>query len=288
MKYMHFNSSCPYAGLANMLALAGHDTEDFQIAIDMNLPLLLHYDQETGYYQAGASLQSARWFNLYLNPRGYRYVEAPYAKGDVLSLLKPGTMLGMEISPQSRHAVVFLGEENGIYRFLNNKWESTPEPELLDLSPQECLERLSDRVIMGHLEQQEASPVDFIPLFKEALATWDCLRMELLRFIACEQSPQAMREAMNRLFRPLLLDGLTMLQLLGCEEQVQHLTELQGKFLQTIRRGQATRLSNDISPADIHQAIDGFTQLITEKMDATTAQSACENNKEHHNGQAIS
>ena len=134
MKYMHFNSSCPYAGLANMLERMGHDTEDFQIAIDMNLPLLLHYDEKTGYYQAGASLQSARWFDLYLNPRGYRYVEAACDKGDVLSLLKPGTMLGIQVSAQSRHAVVFLGETNSVYSFLNNKWENAPEPDRLDLS----------------------------------------------------------------------------------------------------------------------------------------------------------
>ncbi len=38
MKYMHFNSSCPYAGLANLLDLHGLDTEDYKIALEMGCP----------------------------------------------------------------------------------------------------------------------------------------------------------------------------------------------------------------------------------------------------------
>jgi len=67
MKYMHFNSSCPYAGVANLLELQGMDKEDYKIALEMNLPYFLRRDVITGYYQSGSSLQSAEWFDLYLN-----------------------------------------------------------------------------------------------------------------------------------------------------------------------------------------------------------------------------
>lgn len=75
MKYMHFNSSCSYAGLANMLAFLGFETEDYQIALDIKLPFLIHFDPETGSYRAGAMLQSKEWFELYLRPRGFCYKE---------------------------------------------------------------------------------------------------------------------------------------------------------------------------------------------------------------------
>ena len=39
-KYMTFNSSCSYAGLANMLLRYGVDTQDREIARDMKLPFL--------------------------------------------------------------------------------------------------------------------------------------------------------------------------------------------------------------------------------------------------------
>jgi len=40
MKYMTFNSSCSYAGVANMLAQYGIDTYDRTIAQKMKLPYL--------------------------------------------------------------------------------------------------------------------------------------------------------------------------------------------------------------------------------------------------------
>ena len=69
MKMMSFNSSCAYAGLANMLEALGVDTEDRLIALDMGLPYL--FAREEGQYRAGPMLQSARWFDLYLRPRGF-------------------------------------------------------------------------------------------------------------------------------------------------------------------------------------------------------------------------
>lgn len=38
MKYMTFNSSCAFAGVANMLAAYGIDKEDREIALGMQLP----------------------------------------------------------------------------------------------------------------------------------------------------------------------------------------------------------------------------------------------------------
>ncbi len=69
MKYMTFNFSCSYAGVANMLEQYGIDTDDRSIAMGMKLPYLFAY--ENGVYMAGPMLQSAAWFNLYLNPIGF-------------------------------------------------------------------------------------------------------------------------------------------------------------------------------------------------------------------------
>ena len=65
MKYMTFNSSCSYAGLANLLSFYGIDTEDRKIALDMDLPFL--FDCKDGYYSSGPMLQGGKWFNLYLS-----------------------------------------------------------------------------------------------------------------------------------------------------------------------------------------------------------------------------
>lgn len=34
-------------------------------------------------------------------------------------------MLGIRVSPRSRHAVIYVGMQGDRYRFLNNKWENS-------------------------------------------------------------------------------------------------------------------------------------------------------------------
>ena len=46
MKYMTFNASCAYAGLANILERFGIETEDREIALAMGLPYLFAKEGE--------------------------------------------------------------------------------------------------------------------------------------------------------------------------------------------------------------------------------------------------
>ena len=45
---MTFNSSCAFAGVANMLAAYGIDKEDREIALGMQLPYLFEKDRTRG------------------------------------------------------------------------------------------------------------------------------------------------------------------------------------------------------------------------------------------------
>ena len=262
MKYMHFNSSCSYAGMANMLELQGFETEDYKIALDMGLPYFLRYDDESKNYQAGPMLQSAEWFNLYLKPRGFRHIEQVVSRKMILQALQPGSMLGIQVTPGSKHAVVFLGEDNGVYQFLNNKWENSEEPDYLEFSAEECLNRLPEQVVVGHLECCEAEEVDLLPYYEESLANWEKLRKELQQFISEIQSPQALRESMNRVFRPLLLDGLSMAKLLGEKELEECLAKLQKQFLAMIRKNEAVKLAEVLESSETGKVIENVMRLI--------------------------
>lgn len=266
MKYMTFNSSCPYAGLANLLERYGIDTEDQQIALDMGLPYFLRYDRGTGYYQAGASLQTAEWFNLYLKPRGFCYVEKVYEKHELFQKLKPISMLGLQVTAQSKHAVIYLKQEEGMFLFLNNKWKESDEPERLSLTKTELLDRLPNIVVVGSLERCQPEQVDIASYLRESLDTWEQLRTELQEYIACEQTPESLRESMNRLFRPLLLDGLTMMQLAQNDSQTQLLSELQKIYLTALRRNQSVTLADTMSPAIIDRAVAGMKFVIQDRM----------------------
>ena len=125
MKYMTFNSSCSYAGVANMLEQYGVDTDDRSIALGMKLPYL--FSREDGIYMAGPMLQSAGWFNLYLNPIGFEMIEKEVPAEQVPEYLmqRKTAMLGLQVDEGGKHAVVYIGHQDGKLVFLNNKWEQT-------------------------------------------------------------------------------------------------------------------------------------------------------------------
>lgn len=266
MKYMHFNSSCSYAGLANILAMLEYDTEDYQIALDMNLPYLLNYDEKSGCYQAGPMLQSEEWFNLYLKPRGFFYTEQWIEKNNLPDSLHPGMMLGIQVTPRSKHAVVFLEKKDNRFYFLNNKYQNSEEEERLSLSKEELLERLPEFVMVGRIEQCEVKTIDMLPLLHKAISNWEKLRKEVQEFVSEVQTPQNMKNSMNRLFRPLLLDGITMMQLLEKEKQAEQLRELQKKYLAVVREEREARLADEFDCTAFDEAVDTFIGLVREKI----------------------
>ena len=239
------------------------DTEDYQIALDMGLPYFLRQEERTGVYLNGPMLQSAEWFNLYLKPRGFCYIEQFVERDDVLQTLRRGSMLGIQVTPTSKHAVVFLGMQEDKYKFLNNKWETSEEPEGLLLSAEECLERLPEQVTVGCLKPCAEGKAELKPYYEEALVNWEKLRTELHMFISVLQSPLALKEAMNRLFRPLLLDGISMAKLLDKKELTDCLEKLQKEFLAGVRKNEAVCLAEEFSRGELDKAVDAFVEMIT-------------------------
>ena len=135
MKYMHFKASCSYAALAAIMELNGVDTEDYKIALEIKLPWL--FSKEDGAYISGSMLQSAKWFNLWLLPRGYRMTEEMVEREQLCSYLrahKPA-MLGIR-TPYGKHAVVFT-DYNGKNHFMNPTHESSGERIELSFSQEE-------------------------------------------------------------------------------------------------------------------------------------------------------
>ena len=262
MKYMTFNSSCSYAGVANMLAQYGVDTDDRTIAHAMKLPYLFTKEDDT--YLSGPMLQSAAWFNLYLHPIGYNMLENRAEREQIPStLLNTKTaMLGLRVSPQSKHAVVYQGMDNGNYRFLNNKWQHTDEPEQLLLSEAELLSRLDDYVMVAALEHTPCKAVDFEPLLRQSIQTLDELKQDILSFCAQEQTPQAIMAAMNTLFRAILLDGITTLELCAEAALAEKLRIVQSEFMTAVKKNTTVILSEEVSVDLLVEAIEEYKRLI--------------------------
>lgn len=267
MKYMTFNSSCSYAGLANMLALHGIDTTDREIALDMGLPYL--FAHEDGAYLAGPSLQSAKWFDLYLNPRGFSLQETPVEKEKVPQFLREQTcaMLGLFVANAGKHAVVFTGMENDHFCFLNNKWEQEPSPDTLLLTEEELLSRLDDTCMVAVLQPISPRPAPIQKRMAQSLTILTQYRQVLLDTCIQSQPTAELRALLNPLFRALLLDGITMMELLGNKALQAKLTALQRGFLTALRSQESElRLADHLSIEELDSALDEYRQLIEAAM----------------------
>lgn len=251
MKYMTFNSSCSYAGVANMLEQYGVDTDDRSIALGMKLPYMFSY--EDGVYMAGPMLQSAEWFNLYLHPIGFDMHEIEVPATEVPAYLKQHkvAMLGLQVDDSGKHAVVYTGSQDDLLVFINNKWEHTDVPELIKLSETELIAQIGSSVMIATLEPIPSQATDLstrlsnsVPIIRQNLS-------EIQELCSREETVALLRSKLNTVFRPLLLDGITMLGLLGKEKLASRFTEIQRLFLNVLRQDAATivRLA-DYLPVD--------------------------------------
>ena len=262
---MHFKASCSYAALAAIMEQNGVDTEDFQIALEIKLPWL--FAKEDGAYRSGPMLQGAKWFNLWLLPRGYRMVEKTVTRGalcDYLRSHKPA-MLGLQTS-QGKHAVVFT-EYDGTYRFLNPTRENSGEPTELTFSEEELLATVGQEPTVGVVSPTEPEPQSLTPYLRDSLCVIreNCAAIEA--FAAEQHAPDDYLPAMNRLFRPLLLDGITMLALAGEPALAQAFTALQQQFLSFMRGTREKALRETLYLDKLHELTEQYAHLIERQIE---------------------
>jgi hypothetical protein len=262
MKYMTFNASCSYAGLANLLDWYGVDVEDRVIALKIELPYL--FAREGRRYLSGPMLQGAEWFDLYLHPIGFTFIERRLERAEVFSFLKdhPPAMLGLHVTPESKHAVVYTGGGGGEYCFINNKRQDSTEPETLRLTETALLSRLDKTVVVGMLEKIGPRPSALHDRLAGSPGVLLALQSEINDFCTQQQTPAAQAAALNDLFRPLLLDGITMLELLENTEPAASLRTVRAQLLPLIRAGRPAVLSESIDLSLLNASIRAYHDRI--------------------------
>ena len=262
VKYMTFNSSCSYAGLANLLSFYGVDTEDRKIALEMGLPFL--FDFEDGCYVSGPMLQSEKWFNLYLKPIGYTMTEKEVNKEQICAYLRDlqYAMLGIYISEGKKHAVIYTGMKDGKFCMLNNKWEQADEPDTLLLSEQELLQRVDEMVMVAVLNKNTCETVQTESPMNRSISVLQTLAKEIADFCSQERSSIDIRSSMNGLFRAILLDGITMLDLIGETQISQKLKIVQGQFMNAVKENKPLQLNQQLDMALLDSAITEYVDLI--------------------------
>ena len=265
MKHMHFRASCSYAALAAIMELNGVDTEDYKIALEIKLPWL--FSKADGAYISGPMLQCAKWFNLWLLPRGYRMTEEIVEREQLCNYLrthKPA-MLGIQ-APYGKHAVVFT-EFDGKYCFINPTHENSGERIELSFSEEELLGLVDQETMVGTVIPAKPEPQLLTPYLKTSLFVIreNCAATEA--FAAEKHDPNAYFPMMNRLFRPLLLDGITMLELAGGTDLAQEFTALQQQFMTFMRGTREEALRETLSMNSLNDLTERYAHLIEQQIE---------------------
>ena len=267
MKYMTFKSSCSYAGVANMLEQYGMDTDDRAIAMGMKLPYL--FSHKDGVYMAGPMLQSAEWFNLYLNSIGFEMCETEVPAEQVADYLKQQktAMLGLQVDETSKHAVVYTGSQDEKLIFLNNKWEQDPGPVRFLLSQEELLNRIGSSAMVATLQKICPKEVYLYSKFTDSISVILQNLTEIKSVCSRQETVGALRSMLNTLFRSLLLDGISMLGLLGEVELADKFSHIQNTFLTVLRQdpGSKVVLGDYISITEFESLVFEYVRLITKE-----------------------
>lgn len=238
MKYMHFNSSCSYAGLANLLYSDGIDTEDFVIALAIDLAYLLVKDGAS--YLAGTMLQSKEIFDIYLNPLGYELIEKNYDKDEVLKILEAGDknyMIGVNIAQGNKHAIIFKEHKDNEFRFINNKYDDSDEPDEFLWTAEELKKRLDEKTFLAHLEKCDAKEMDLEEILLASIKNLGELKKDIINFSKRVITKEELRESMNTLFRAVLLDLETMFILIEEDKLMKRTKKLQKEYINVIKKG---------------------------------------------------
>ena len=264
MKYMTFNSACSFAGVANMLEQYGVDTTDRKIALGMKLPYLFAYDE--GAYVSGPMLQKAEWFNLYLNSIGFVLIEKKISADKVVDYLKnqKTAMLGIKMENGGKHAVVYKGIESDKLLFINNKWENEAVPSEIKITEEELREKVDSEVVIATLQQIHPTKVCIREKLEESVLVLQANVLEIVGLCKEEVSVAYLQAKLNVLFRPLFLDGITMLHLIGETELAEEWKVMQGNLLSTLRqdKNQSVKLGKYISIDELRALAQRYIELI--------------------------
>lgn len=264
MKYMTFNSSCSYAGIANMLEQYGIDTCDRTIALEMKLPFLFSYCD--GVYLSGPMLQTAQWFDLYLNPLGYALEEKILPAEKLADYLKKQrtAMLGIKMDNAGKHAVVYTGVDSEHFVFLNNKWETEEAPIEIRLTTDELMQRTDAEVAVATLRQINPTNVDLAERIATSIPILKANFADIVELCDIEETVGTLRSKLNTLFRPLFLDGITMLSLIGETDLAAEFADRQAELLTALRHAPTDRimLKDYISIDKFRVSVEKYIELI--------------------------
>ena len=266
MKYMTFNNSCSFAGVANMLEDFLIDIEDYQLAIEMKVPFIFKFDERWERYISGPMLQEEKYFNYYLQKWSLKLIENEVPKENAVSFLnslKQKAILGLNISEGYKHAVIYYENKNKEYIFLNNRRRNTNEPKYYKYNSDELKGKLDETVVISYLDKSpEYFKFDIEKEIKDSVTYLERYRKEVENFCQKEQSVSLLKYAMSTFFRALFLDVYSMMEIIGETKIIEQISKVRSEYLQAMKLNKSLNLSAYISLDELNSIINQYKEIV--------------------------
>lgn len=262
MKYMSFPRSCSYTGVANLLEARGIDTTDREMALEIGLPYQLRQEGDT--FLAGTMLQTASWFDRFLNPRGVRFTEKEICARELATFLCQQTepcMLGVELE-FGRHAVNFSHAEGDKLVFSNNRHPDSREPDWFAFTPQELLDCVEETVMVGMLEPCARYHPDRAGDRAATAAAFTAYKYALAEIWGRTVPQKQLMDQLNPLFAPLFLDAPIMMDMIGEKGLSLAMVTMRSKFLDALRKAETICLCDVIPTRELLELLDGYQKIM--------------------------
>ena len=230
---MHANSSCSYCAISYMVQAFDIDVADVDIAKEINLHLM--FEKKNDHYNSGFMLQTKKWFDLFLNPRSLELVELMLDKKSAVAFLKENqnVMIGLKTS-QSKHAVVLIKYKNNRFKFFNPTHEGSGEEDYIALSEDQLTDLLDDRLSVARIISREKKSINLKDSLMKSISALESYNQDLKSFIERSTNRETYHFNLD-LFRPLLLDGLTMMEVVNESNLASLMKQSQKQLLSFIR-----------------------------------------------------
>lgn len=264
MKYMSFQNSCSFAGVANLLEMQGVDAEAEQIALGMQLPYMMEKTKDS--YLAGPMLQTKKWFDLYLNPLGFEMQETLLKREQIIDFLKENEpcMIGVKVNPAaSRHAIIYVGAQNGTLMFLNNRRKESSEPDSFRWT-EEVFFNLMDRktVPIASVVRCEKKEASLGARYEETLIALADVKEKVNYICRHAMDVRFQLESRETVFRAILLDNIAVLKLTE-EAELTHMFEtVQRQYLSALAQKRELILEEYMDIKLLNQALDFWKNCI--------------------------
>lgn len=135
------------------------------------------------------------------------------------------------------------------------------------LTDAELLDRIGSSAMVATLEQIDPIPSNLPWYISESIPTIQKNVAEIKEVCRKPKTVGELRSMLNTLFRPLFLDGITMLELIGERDLAEEFSQVQRHFLNALRQNaDAVVVLKDNIPLNVFEdAVDAYVKLISKE-----------------------